>query len=474
MGWLYRLGGSLVFLCCAATAGAQNALQPEEVLAASGRHFPGILKAVAERRVAEGGVTEALGAFDLLFKGDGLGWADGYYDGAVASGGVSRPLRPLGASLYGKYSLSRGDFPIYQDENFTNEGGDLKLGVLFSLLRDRDIDQRRFREIDSRLALEQADLEVLLTRVGVQQQALVAYWRWVAAGQQLAVYEDLLRIAREREVGLVKEVESGRRARIFLTENRQNITRRQTLVTTAERAFRRAGNRLAFYLRDDAGMPRQPSPARLPTPPVAEPDEAVAAVPALDMSGTLERRPELRILRTTMERALRKVELSENALLPRLDFNLELSQPFGAVGEGGASRDETDTIVGLSFSVPLERRAARGKLSQAEAKLQALRAEQRRVEDKMEIELRNILLELNVALRLMQLAALEVEQTEALRRAEVARFERGASDFFVVNVREERAADARVRYYEAYGETRIARANYDAATVNLVRLGIAD
>lgn len=455
-------------------AGAADVLEPAEVLASAGEHFPGIVEALADRRAAEGRVTEALGAFDLVFKGDGLGWADGFYDGRVASGGVRRALRPLGASLYGEYSVSRGDFPIYQDENFTNEGGDIKLGVLFSLLRDRDIDERRFRETDSRLALRQADLELLLTRVGVQRRALVAYWRWVAAGQELDVYENLLRIALEREGGLKTEVESGRRARIFLTENRQNITRRQTLVATAERAFRRAGNRLSFFYRDERGEPREPDPRRLPHPPVVEPDEAVAAVPPLDMSATLDRRPELRLLRTATERAVRKVQLSENALLPRLDFNLELSQPLGEVGEGGVSRDDTDTIVGLTFSVPLERRAARGKLTQAEAELEALRAERRRVRDRVEVELRNILLELNIALRLMELAALEVEQAEAMRRAEIARFERGASDFFVVNVREERAADARVRYYEAFGKTRIARANYDAATVNLERLRIRD
>jgi hypothetical protein len=79
-----------------------------------------------------------------------------------------------------------------------------------------------------------------------------------------------------------------------------------------------------------------------------------------------------------------------------------------------------------------------------------------------------------MALRLMELAALEVDQSEIMRRAEVARFNSGASDFFLVNIREETAANARVRYFDAYRRTRIARANYDAATVNLGRLGITD
>ncbi|MEE4108461.1 MAG: TolC family protein, partial [Halieaceae bacterium] len=122
----------------------------------------------------------------------------------------------------------------------------------------------------------------------------------------------------------------------------------------------------------------------------------------------------------------------------------------------------------------LERRQARGKISQARAELESLRQEQRRLEDQVEIELRNILLELDIALELKALAEQDVDLSEAMRKAEIRRFEQGASDFFLVNIREETAADARVRYYEALQRTRVARANFDAATVNLARLRIDD
>lgn len=451
----------------------QQPLQPEEVLASSAVHFPGILEGLAQRRVAEGRVTEARGAFDLVFSADSFGRVNGFYDGTVVEGGARKPLRPLGASIYSKYTVSDGTFPIYEDQYFTNNGGDLKVGVLFSLLRDRNIDSRRFAETDSELALRQADLELLLTRVGVQQRALAAYWQWVATGQQLAVYRDLLEIAEKRERALKTEVRTGRRAEIFLTENRQNITRRQTLVTRAERDFRVAANRLALYYRDDQGQPRTPDASRLPAEGVREPDADAVEIPSPNVDAIIAQRPELNILETAMRRAAREVELSENDLLPRLDLSFELAEPFGSIGEGGVSRDTRDAIVGFTFSVPLEQRGAKGRLSQAQSRLQALQQERRQLEDRIEVELRNILLELNVARRLMQLAALEVEQSETMRRAEQRRFEQGASDFFLVNVREETAADARVRYYDAYRATQLARAEFHAATVNLARLGIA-
>ena len=474
MRTLFLCASLLVAQAAAAQTGAGSALLPAEVLAASEAQFPTILKALAQRQAAVGKVTEALGAFDLVFDVDGFDRFDGFYDGVAVGGKVTKPLRPFGAKLYGDYSLSSGDFPVYADEYYTNNGGTAKVGVLFSLLRDRDIDQRRFGEIDAQLALEQADLEVLLTKVGVQQRALSAYWAWVAEGRQLAVYENLLAIALEREKGLEREVSSGRRAEIFITENKQNITRRQTLATSARRDFQVAANNLAFYLRDGSGATRQPPAERLPS------EAQLAALPApavpseLDIARTLERRPELRILQTGAERAMRKIALNENQLQPRLDLSVELAEGFGALGEGGASRDGTDATVGFTFSVPLERRQARGRITQARAQLESLRQEQRRLEDQVEIELRNILIELEVAQQLMALAARDVELSETMRQAEVRRFEQGASDFFLVNIREETAANARITYFSALQRTRAAQANYDAATVNLPRLGISD
>jgi outer membrane protein TolC len=465
------------YVTTSARADVPTAAQPllaEEVLAASEKHFPSILRALAQRQAAEGRVTESLGAFDIVFAADGFDRMSGFYDGTALGGKVIKPLRPLGAQLYGEYALSNGDFPIYEDENFTNTGGTAKLGVLFSLFRDRDIDARRFGQIDAELALLQADLEVLLTKIGVQQRALAAYWNWVAAGQQLAVYENLLKIALEREVGLEREVSSGRRAAIFITENRQNITRRQTLTTASRRDFQIAANQLAFYLRGENGETKQPPTARLPAEPQfgTLPDLPTAA--SLNMNELLAQRPELQILQTGAERALQKIAVSENELKPRLDLSFELAEGFGAIGEGGASREGTDTIVGFTFTVPLERRQARGKITQAKAELESLRQEQRRVEDQVEIELRNILIELDNARQLMELARQDVELSETMRRAEVRRFEQGASDFFLVNIREETAADARVRFYAAYERTRVAQANFDAATLNLARLGIND
>jgi outer membrane protein TolC len=300
----------------------------------------------------------------------------------------------------------------------------------------------------------------------------LSYWRWVAAGRQLAVYEELLKIARDRQTGLEQQVRAGARARIFLTENLQNIARRQRLVTEAEREFLAATNNLSFYYRGADGAPV--TPAREELPPLSlltsAPPPRGAAIG--DLSTLIAARPELKSLGVALSRAEGRVALNRNALLPRLEALAEVSTDFGDIAEGGASRDSTDTVVGLKFTVPIQRREARGKLRRAEAEVEALEQQRRRVEDQLEVDLRNILLDLDTSAALMAIAGQEVDQSQTMERAERERFQSGASDFFLVNIREETAADARIRFYLAAFETRVAQANYSAISLDLDALGL--
>ncbi|MEO0883473.1 MAG: TolC family protein [Pseudomonadota bacterium] len=447
-------------------------LFPEEVLESSATSFPDILESLAREAAARGDQLSAEGAFDLVFNADGFDRVTGFWTGAILNTEVRQNLRPLGAQVYGGYRISDGTFPIYEDINFTNTGGEFKIGALFSLLRDRSIDQRRFRVEDARLASAQASLDVALTQVGVQQQVLNAYWRWFATGQELLIYRDLLQIAQERAAGLEEQVRQGAQPDIAVTENLQNILRREILVAEAERNFAVASNGLSFFLRDGAGGLMVPGLERLPSPQQVDALSDLGTLVEADLNEILSARPELRSLRVALERARNKVLLGENDLKPDLDLNFEVSRDVGNIAEGGISRDSTDTIIGFRFSVPLQRRDARGRLQRAEAELRAAQLRERRTEDQISIELDNILANLSAALRLADLAEGEVSQADLMVDAERRRFNLGASDFFLVNVREERAADARIGAIRAQLNGRLAEASYNAATMNFPALGL--
>lgn len=447
-------------------------LLPDEVLRSSALTFPAILEAFEREAAARSDQLSADGAFDLMLKGEAYDRLTGFYSGGFAKAEARQPLRPYGAEVFASYRVSDGNFPTYENAFNTNQLGEVKVGALFSLLRNRDIDQRRFAIEDTRLAASQARLDVMLVQLNVQHEALRAYWRWVAAGEEIRVFEELLEIAEARQVGLMREVREGARPAIALTENEQNLLRRRNLLEQARRDFRTASNSLGFYLRDAAGRLIVPTREQLPERSQLKAIVPAAALAANPVSEVIETRPELQTFRLALERANNRVALRRNDLQPRLDGSIELSRDFGPVGAGGPGFDSTDTVVGLTFSVPLQRREARGRLERAEAELRETELRQRRIADQITTEVGNILANLEAAVRIADLAEAEVRQANAMVQAERTRFRLGAADFFFVNAREEAAANARVSAIRAALAGRLAEASYNAATMNLTALGL--
>lgn len=456
-----------------ATPAMAEPLLLNEVLQSSRQHVPDILESLEKLNAAEGEALAAKGAFDLIFNSDGFDRVDGFWDGSVAKTQVEQGLRPLGATVFGGYKISDGAFPIYEDENFTNSGGEVSVGAVFSLLRDRAIDLRRFNEFDTDLATKVAELELALVKIGVQQRAANAYWRWVTAGQKLGVYRNLLNIAQERQEAMEQQVEEGEVAEIFLVENMQNLTRRQSLVVQGEQMLQRAANSLSFFYRNTEGLPIVPSRQDLPEGSVLQPgDERLPRLQSIET--IINQRPELRILQTEMERTLERLRLADNQLLPKLDLNVEVSRDLGSVAEGGRSRDSTDTVIGFRISQPLQNRAARGKQNQTRAELKALEFRQRQMEDNLTMAMREIFIELNAAEELVDIAQQEVEQARIMQDAERQRFQGGDSDFFLLNRREEATADAVIRLLGAQQQLKLATVNFQAAALQLEPLAMDD
>ncbi|MEM6493474.1 MAG: TolC family protein [Pseudomonadota bacterium] len=455
-----------------ATALRDGTLLPEEVLRSSSLTFPRILEAFEREAAARSDQLAADGAFDLILNGEYYDRYTGTFSGGYAEGKITQPIAPFGGEIFGSYRLSDGEFPIYENIFNTNELGEFKVGALFSLLRNRRIDQRRFAVEDTRLAASQARLDVLLVQLNVQFEALRAYWRWVAAGSEVTVYEGLLEIAEARTIGLRRQVDAGAQPSIVLTENEQNLILRRSLLEEANRNFITAANSLSFYLRDETGLLIVPTREQLPqTEQLAElPD--MQSLFAVARSDILDQRPELRDFRIQLERARNRVELRRNDLKPTLDATVELSRDFGPIGDGGPTFDSTDTIIGLTFKVPLQRRTARGAVQRAEAELRAIELRERRTADQIRVELDNILASLNAALRLATLANDEVTQRNTMVDAERKRFRLGAGNFFLVNEREEDAANAQIRAIRAELTGRLATASYSAATMDLASLGL--
>jgi outer membrane protein TolC len=164
--------------------------------------------------------------------------------------------------------------------------------------------------------------------------------------------------------------------------------------------------------------------------------------------------------------------LDRNSLRPRLDMKLEASRDLGAIGEGGASRRGTEAKVGLSFTLPLERRVARGRIEQSLAEIEAIRRKRQQTEEQIIAAIDALTIDVRATGQLRTLAEAEHERATTMARAESRRFVMGASDFFLVNIREEAAADAAVRKLDAAYREIVAHAELASAAADLPTLGL--
>lgn len=446
----------------------EQGLQLDEVLASSRLHAPMILEALATARAADGRVLASEGAFDLLFTGEGFSRVAGFYDGTYLQGKAIQPLTNNGGQLEASYRVSRGDFPVYEDYSFTDRLGELKVRGVFALLRDRYIDDRRFGQRNALIERDMAGLDALMIAIGVQQRAIQAYGQWVAAGQQVRVYRALVGLAEDRQDGIRRQVQLGARAAILLTENQQNLLRRQSLLVAAERDLANAAQRLSLFWRDGDGRPQVATPADLP------PNlPMIPAVQATDPAAVLARRPDIKLIEQRLAQGETRLELERNRLQPSLRLFAEAGKDFGEQGLGGRSRDPFEAVVGFTFSMPLQNRAAKGQVAAAEASITALEWRRRQSEEQIIAEIEQLSTNLTAAERLAVLARDEEVQAEKLAAGERRLFQAGASDFFLVNLREDAAANAAIRRLDA--EFRLAQARADlvavAADLDALQLG---
>ncbi|MDG2520538.1 TolC family protein [Caulobacter segnis] len=459
--------GAQPILAPAAVSAAAEPLTLAEVLRSSARASPQIIEQLARERQAQGRALSAQGAFDTVFGVEGRSRMLGYYDGDVVEARATRPFTTNGGYAYGAYRVSRGAFPIYEDEVYTNELGEAKIGVLYSMLRDRLIDERRTQRTLAASDIDIARFERLAVAVGVQTRAVKAYQTWVAAGWRLRAYRELVELADSRRGAIERQVALGARPDILITENEQNRVRRQALVVRAEGDFRTASNALSLYYRDAAGQPRIVDETSLPR---ALSALAVDASPAHRINAS--ERPDLQSLLERIDQSTAKLALAENNLKPRFDLRAEFGKDVGDEGRGGASRTPAEAAIGFRFAVPLQNRAAKGKLAEARAEIDALEARARLLRDQITIEVEGVSIALNAAERLAATAEQERDLADRLAAAERRRFQLGSSDFFLVNQREETATDAAVRLIEAQTRIAAARADLAAATVDWTALGL--
>ena len=432
------------------------------VLRSSARHFPSVQAAQAAIAEREGNLLAAEGVFDPRVDGGLYSRLGGYYDGTAADVGFYQSVPFMGAEVFADYSVSGGDFPIYEDQLVTTDFGQARVGVALSLLRDREIDDRRFAVSKAELETRMAEFGLLAEQIDILQQAYIAYARWLISAQLLLAYDELLNIAVVRGAALERQVEAGDVAEILLVENEQAVLQREGLVVESRRQVRLSAERLALFLRDDQGVVVFPNYDQSLVMPVQ--DEGFLDTPEEELiEQALLNRPDIAVAKTLQSQFRLEKRIAENLAKPRLDFRVYSARDFGS---GTLRRQGTDTIADISFSIPLAIRTARGRAASADARLTGVGYELRLLFDEAKRDLRLSLVNLRATTELKEVALRELAVAQRLAEAELRQFEAGTSDYFLLNVRERSLGEAQLRRWQAELNHQVALANYYGVSMN--------
>jgi outer membrane protein, heavy metal efflux system len=429
------------------------------VLATLDERHPLLQSAAEERRIAEGDVQSADGAFDVTWRSRGSAVALGYYQAGRIDTVVEVPTEWWGLTMFAGYRWGSDTFADYEGKLPTNEYGEVRAGAMIPFWRNGPTDRRRANLWRAEVGTGLAELSVAERQIELARITTIRYWEWVGAGQRLRVSRTVLDVALDRDLQISVRALTGDLPEIERIENARAILQRRQQVVAAERSLAQAAFELSLYYRTSEGQPILLTETELPTGmpdpvPVGEVDREI-------ITEALGRRPEITRLRGIRDQALIEREWAGNQRAPAIDLSVMGSQDLGP---GSETRNPFELEVSLFLDIPIERNVADGRVKAAEGQIARAEAQARFATEQISTQVRDATNAVTLAEQRHKLAVAEVDVARQLERAERERFDLGDSSLLIVNLREQTALEAAVREVDALVDYHRSRATLEAAT----------
>ncbi|PCC71160.1 Outer membrane protein TolC [Nannocystis exedens] len=443
-----------------------------EVLDSVEQRDPRMKSAELGIRGAEGHAKGARGMYDPVVRGRAV--VEPVYRNSILDARVEQPTPLWGLTAWAGWQVGVGRRPYYNttidtildvddrvgSRDVRSTLGTLSAGLTLPLWKDRAIDRRRANIRQSSMERDRMKEVRDAKLLELEVAAATSYWTWVANGLRLEIEETLLALAQKREGALRRRIELGALDPLAGVDNRRLILDREGRVVAAERAFQQAGLDLSLYLRDGAGNPVIPSVDRLPArlPAMADPDNGNIEA---EIGAALERRPDRRARLTLRSQADVELRWAKNQRAPKVELSAWVSRYMGRPLLPDFVR--TGAVLALVFEIPIPLRYARGQLEATRASAEAIAAELRLLDDTISVEIRDGHQALVAAYRRARLANQEVDLTRQLAAAEYRKFQLGAGDLLLVNLREVASADAAHNEIQAVSDYFVAKAKLEGS-----------
>ncbi|EAR16883.1 TolC family protein [Robiginitalea biformata] len=349
-----------------------------------------------------------------------------------------------GVEFKGQFSENDGAF-LNPDEALP-DAGLYSAGVSVSVGRGIWMDKRMAVLKKARLYRQQsqADLELLVN--ALLFEASLAYFDWLQAYQDLAVFEGFVRNARVRLEGIRQSALAGDRPTIDTVEARIAFANRRLSLEQARVRTTQAALEVSTYLWLEDDLPVELQPWVVPeVNPALSVDRALGLDLELGEDWISAEHPKLRSLQYKLEALDVERQLKASRLLPEIDleYNFLTETP-----ELLNSFDTGQYKGGLSFRMPLFLRKERGELKLAKIRFRDTELERLSTQVGIRNKVLGIFTELESFETQNSLIRDIVRDYDQLLRAEERKFEFGESSVFLINSRERALIDARLKSNE--------------------------
>ena len=435
-------------LCYAfAKAGIAQTLVPspqnisfEEYLGYVKQHHPLIKQAELVLSTGEANLLKARGGFDPKIEVDydrKKFKNTEYFDQLNATFKIPTWY---GIELKGSFEENTGEF---LNPNLTvPEDGLYSAGVSFALAQGLLINERMATLKKARFFEQQtiADRDLLVNNL--IYEASLAYFDWVETENEKVIYDTFLKNATTRLDAVTRSVAEGDKAAIDITEARITAQTRRLNLEAASLNAQKARLVASNFLWID-GIPLEIQETVYPEKPeLSVLDASLLLVGITDTSVFLNNHPKLKSLDAKIDGLEVDRFLKKNKLLPKVNLQYNFLSP-DADRLDGFNTANYKAFVDLSF--PIFLRKERGDLKLADLKVQdaeyELTATSLAIKNKLdatEAEITSLLEQNNLITEI-------VIDYETLVKAEERKFFLGESSLFLINSREQKLIDARLK-----------------------------
>ncbi|WNH07920.1 TolC family protein [Thalassobellus suaedae] len=346
-----------------------------------------------------------------------------------------------GVELKGNFEENSGYY--LNPEATLPEDGLYSVGVSVSVAQGMLINKRMAMLKQAKMFINQAKADRQLLVNTILYNATITYFNWLKTYNEKRVYEDFLVNADMRFNGIKRSYETGDKPAIDTLEARIALNNRKLNLEKSNIKFIKSSLELSNYLWLNENTPIEIKEGITPDLNTFETIDTVLNTSIFDIENTdLNNHPKLKSLDYKFQSLNIEKRLKLNNLLPKIDLQYNfLSQ----TPEVSRSFSTSTYKSGLNISFPLFLRKERADLKLAKLKLQ---------DTKFEIQSTKVILKNKINAIKQELASfvlqndyttIIVDDYKKMLTAEERKFFLGESSLFLVNSRESKLIDAKLK-----------------------------